>query len=543
MVASYSGGTREGTVMARYLKDAVGFDAALRQLYLLAVEPGVPFDEKTRTLLALGKEALDLDIGIVSRVRGSSYECLFVDAPDWGPATGDAFDLGGTYCVVTLGNDGVTSFYHAGQEEISEHPCYAGFGLESYIGAPVTQNGLPFGTLNFSSREPRDKPFSEEHHHFVEFMSRWLSNELQVSRKQRELEEQKGLLKALIDAVPDGVLFADLNRSISMANRSMEAQFGYAKEQLIGRQTAIICENLDDYEALGERYFDPASQEAFGDLELPCRRSDGSTFPASISPARVTSEDGELLGYLGVVRDVTQQKGYEKAKDQLIATVSHEMRTPLTSLYGALSLMDTKRADLSPMMSKMVGLALRNAEVIKQMVADILDLEALEGGKTSSHLEQSFLSPLLLQSVETIAPFASEHGVSVKYEGGPATDLPLQLNPGRVLRLITNLASNAIKASPKGKVVRVGQLADGCGFWVRDDGAGIPADLQPVLFDRFTRGSTYRVDDGTGLGMSIVKAIVDQHLGEISFKTGPDSGTTFTVRFPPPVAAPMAVAS
>ena len=100
------------------------------------------------------------------------------------------------------------------------------------------------------------------------------------------------------------------------------------------------------------------------------------------------------------------------------------------------------------------------------------------------------------------------------------------------MRLLSNLLSNAIKASDEGGTVKLGVSESGMGFWVRDEGSGLPLDLQPVLFERFSRGSSYRVEEGHGLGMSIVKAIVDQHLGSIKFETAEGKGTTFFVDFP-----------
>ena len=99
-------------------------------------------------------------------------------------------------------------------------------------------------------------------------------------------------------------------------------------------------------------------------------------------------------------------------------------------------------------------------------------------------------------------------------------------------RLVSNLVTNAIKASAKGGTVELGLTTRGRGFYVKDEGAGLPHDIQKALFKPFARGDTYRVNEGYGLGMSIVKAIVDQHLGEITFKTAEGKGTTFLVDFP-----------
>lgn len=132
-----------------------GFDDPLRQLYALALEPDLSLEDKVLRLLSLGVETLSLDLGIVSQIAHPVYTCLYVHGPDWAPPAGATFDVSGTYCLHTLNNDGVTAFHHAGQQEISEHPCYLNFGLESYIGAPVLRGEVPFGTLNFSARAPR----------------------------------------------------------------------------------------------------------------------------------------------------------------------------------------------------------------------------------------------------------------------------------------------------------------------------------------------------------------------------------------------------
>lgn len=508
-----------------------GFDEALRQLYLLAVEPDLSFDDKVARLLDLGATALGLELGIVSAIEAQTYTCLFVHGPDWAPEPGTQFDVGGTYCLHTLEANEVTAFYHAGQERISDHPCYLNFGLESYIGAPVFLGTQRHGTLNFSSPEARSKPFSEQERAFVAFLARWLGHELHLREERRQLRAQRSLFAAVIDSVPEAVVMADPDRRVAIVNPAVTELFGYTADQLLGRQTAVLYEDLETYEALGRKAFNPSVRDHRGLFSMSCRRRDGSVFEGAVSSADVRTEAGEHLGYLGIIRDVTEQKQFERSKDALIATVSHELKNPIAALSGALRLIAARGSDLSHDSQKLLEIARRNAASIEHMTNDILDLEKLHDDGNRAEFALAPLRPLLEDTLETLAPYASERLVRLALApAGPAPALPL--HPERIRRLASNLISNAIKASPEDGVVTVGLTDDGLGFWVKDEGAGIPASLQPKLFERFSRAQSYRVDEGSGLGLSIAKAIVDQHLGEIGFETADGKGTTFIVRFP-----------
>lgn len=509
----------------------MNFDDALRELYLLAVEPNLRLEDKVAKLLALGTEALGLELGIVSRVNDPVYECIFVHGPEWAPNPGAIFDVSGTYCLHTLHNDHVTAFHHAGQQEISSHPCYQNFRLESYIGAPLKRGSEYFGTLNFSSRVERDAPFSESQVEFVGFMSRWLGNELKLQTERRELREQRGLFSAVIDAVPDAIILVDPDRQIALANQAVTTLFGYEPAQLLGRQTAVLYETLEGYERAGAERFNPQAPNKQGKFEISCRRSDGSTFEGFASTAKVETARGEHLGFLAVVRDVSEERAFERTKDQLIATVSHDLKNPLAALSGALEMLGAKLTGDDGAVRKLLHLALRNAQAIEHMIADILDVEQLRAQDQPDFTERP-LAPLLVQAIETLSPYARSREVELAFKHSNAPNGLLRLHEGRVLRLISNLLSNAIKASDKGMSVEVGLSETGCGFWVKDQGAGMPPDLQNVLFERFSRGNNYRVKEGHGLGMSIAKAIVDQHLGNITFETAEGEGTTFFVKFP-----------
>ncbi|WP_424930976.1 GAF domain-containing sensor histidine kinase [Amaricoccus macauensis] len=508
------------------------FSDPLKQLYLLAVEPDLSLGQKVERLIALGLETLDLELGIVSSITDPVYEVLYVNGPDWAPTAGATFDVNGTYCLHTLRNSAVTAFHHAGKQEIAEHPCYLNFGLESYIGAPVLRGGQPFGTLNFSSIAARTAPFTQAQKDFVTFLARWLGNELKLEAERRELREQRSLLAAVIDAVPEAVMVADVNRRVTLINPALERHFGYTPEQLIGRQTAILYESMAEYEETGRKRFNQNAAMEKDRFTLSFRRADGTTFEGEVSGASVRTEKGEHLGYLGVIRDVTEQNRFERAKDQLISTVSHDLKTPLTSLYGALCLLDAQSVGMAVALREMVQMAMRNADVVQQMVSDLLDIETLRAGKHAADFEAVRLRPILERAVATVAPYAAECGVAVQLEDATGLEPKLKLDQQSILRLLTNLMTNAVKAAPEGTAVTLGISSDGHGFWVTDNGSGIPPEIQPSLFERFSRADSYRVKEGSGLGMSIVKAIVDQHLGKISFETAEWKGTTFHVVFP-----------
>lgn len=231
----------------------------------------------------------------------------------------------------------------------------------------------------------------------------------------------------------------------------------------------------------------------------------------------------------------------DRMKDELVAVASHELRTPLTSILGYVNVLQDEGDELTEEHHRFLGVIERNARRLLGLVADLLFVARVEAGGPRLEREQVDLRTIVEECLETHRPQAEGVGVTVGLSachGAPVVDG----DPDRLAQLVENLVSNAIKFMPGGGRVDV-RLAseDGCAVLeVEDAGLGIPAGEQERLFERFFRSSTARAAaiQGTGLGLTIAKAIVDAHGGTISFASEEGAGTVFRVGLPLRVVAP-----
>ncbi|SIN84014.1 ATP-binding protein [Vannielia litorea] len=508
-------------------------DAALRRLFFLSLDPDIDFATKVEELLTLGCETLGLELGIVSRIRGATYSVEHVSGADWAPEVGATFDVTRTYCTHTLMADDVVHFHHAGMSRIAEHPCYVDFGLESYIGVPIRAGKRRVGTLNFSAPATR-AAFTEDEAELVRLFGRWLGEEWLKHERSRELADKTRLLNAIVESVPDAVVAVNRDREIEMVNTAAEQILGYDRKELIGKTTAFLYPDDAQFKANGERIFRKAEKTTIDHFDVKLRRKDGRVFPAEVFMSPLRDDDDELLGIVGVMRDITDQKALDRAREELISTVTHELRTPITSANGAVKLLTTEKARLSPVLQPTLEIAARNLDRLMRLVEDILVFEQLSSRSSSTERRPLKLGALLEMAAEDIRPFAMEHGITISVVPGDSASQTIRGDRHRLLQVLSNLLSNAIKASHRGSTVEVGLRRGGLGFWVRDYGKGIPDSLQPNLFERFSRAPQSYVEghSGTGLGMGIVKEIVDQHEGDITFQTSVGAGTEFLVSFP-----------
>ena len=171
-------------------------ELVIRALYEIAGEYDKGFDHQIVRILELGLKRFDLDIGILSNIPDSVYTVVKQVSPTDVPLhDGDVFQLGNTYCSITLAANGPVGFEHIAQTEVSTHPAYESFGLEAYIGVPVYVKGEVYGTLNFSSPKPRPRVFSEVDIDALQLMAAWVGSELSRRQTEEELKQAMGKLE------------------------------------------------------------------------------------------------------------------------------------------------------------------------------------------------------------------------------------------------------------------------------------------------------------------------------------------------------------
>lgn len=238
----------------------------------------------------------------------------------------------------------------------------------------------------------------------------------------------------------------------------------------------------------------------------------------------------------GTVQDITSHKEAETAKSEFISVMSHELRTPMTSVIGGLRLVTSGAAGKLPKQARvLLDIAEKNAARLLLLVNDILDLVRMDAGKMAYDLETLNLNDIVQNAITQTSDFARLHEVEVDFRSVDER-LDLQGDPARLVQVMINLLSNAIKFSPKGSTVDVEAVRNDhrLRLTIKDHGKGIAEEQRSKVFDRFTLGeaSDHHATGGSGLGLTIAKAIVVAHGGEIGVVSEAGEGATFYVTLP-----------
>ncbi|NTX63492.1 response regulator [Myxococcus sp. CA051A] len=352
---------------------------------------------------------------------------------------------------------------------------------------------------------------------------------LLAGEEQRTTEARKA---AILEAAPDGILLVDEAGRLLELNPTAERVFRLKASEAVGRDFLALA--LPASLPAGKREDVAAAlREASGNatrLESPCLRADGSMFPAELTLARVPGEGPAR--FTAFVRDITERKEVERMKNEFVSTVSHELRTPLTSIRGSLGLLEGGIVgELPEQALDMVRIARSNTERLIRLINDILDLEKMEAGKLELKLAPLEGPELVDATFSGLRGVADAAGVALR---AVVEDAPrVKGDRDRLIQVLTNLVSNAVKFSPRGAEVAVHVRLEAPGrvrFSVVDRGPGIPEVQRGQLFARFHQldGSDTRSKGGTGLGLAISQAIVNQHGGSIEVESALGTGSTFT---------------
>jgi len=277
---------------------------ALTRLNEIGADPTTSFGQKAQQLLEMGLETFELPIGIVSRIENDIYTVEHIKGPAEMPAPGTTFKFHETYCAHTYAANGAKAFENAGHSEISGHPCYQNFKLESYIGAPIIVDGQRYGTLNFSSPEVHDRPFSSNQLSLIQLLAQWIGNEMSRSRSEKVLSQFKTTLDQTMDCV---FMFDPASLKFFYANQGAIEQVGYPESTLMNMTTVDIKPDISEREF--RDMIEPLilGKQPSLSFETIHQHKTGTGIPVEIF-LQYINPPGEAPRFVAIVRDVSERR-------------------------------------------------------------------------------------------------------------------------------------------------------------------------------------------------------------------------------------------
>ncbi len=339
----------------------------------------------------------------------------------------------------------------------------------------------------------------------------------------------------------DAIIGVTLEGNIESWNTGAERLFGYSPSEVIGQPLALLfpTDRQDEEQGLLERLRRGERIEHFETIRVA---KNGRRIDVSLSVSPVFSADGTFIGTSKVARDITDRKQAEAArrdadrrKDEFLATLAHELRNPLAPIRNSLHLLRLS-GDLSPSVEPVGEIMERQVDYMVRLIDDLLDVSRISRGKIELQKQAIELATIVSNAVEISQSFIDEAGHQLAL-CLPAEPVILDADPVRLTQIIGNLLNNAAKYTKPGGQIWLTARTEGSEavISVRDTGLGIPADMLPLVFEKFAQvdRTLTCAQGGLGIGLTLAKTFVEMHGGRIeAHSNGPDEGSEFIVYLP-----------
>jgi len=356
---------------------------------------------------------------------------------------------------------------------------------------------------------------------------------------QSELRAERDFVSAILDTAPSLIMVLDAQGHIVRFNRACEELSGVSMSEVAGRPFWDVPFLLDaDRSEIREGIPRLAASTEPVKLDRVWIGKSGARHVIAWTVMALRGQSGQTSYLIGLGSDVTMARELERLKSQFISMVSHELRTPLTSIRASMQLLIAEEMTGNADADQLVRVALSNADRLIRIVNDILDMSKIEAGEMMVTPRRTRLGPIIEDSVRSVEAFARDNGVTISHHstmpGNGAAEVVA--DPDRTIQVLINLLSNAVKHSPNGARVEVTTGREGAmaAVAVRDHGPGIPAHKVDFIFEPFTQldGSDTRRIAGTGLGLTIARALAEKQGGGIRVSSREGEGATFTLTMP-----------
>lgn len=389
--------------------------------------------------------------------------------------------------------------------------------VTSLLYVPLKSQDRVLGVLGVDNRK-NHTPFSEHHVSLLSSIADAAVIAIENSRLYVRTSVERNKLEMILTRMNDGVIVFDQEKHIVLVNQTIKDAFYLGETNLVGKPVLEVFGQSDLQELL-------KNQDNTPNRWVEIATEDGRVFNAVM----VALPD---IGWAVTINDITSLKRLDRIKSEFVGTVSHDLRSPLTSILGYVELLE-RVGPLNEIQREFIERVQASVHNITSLVDDLLNLGRIEAG-TDARKEIIHMNQIINVSISNIMSRASGKGIRLSAQI-PEKFPPLFGNPVQIRQLMDNLLDNAIKYTPaNGSVLIKGFVEQNqIILQISDSGMGIPAIDLPYIFDKFYRASNIPGEvNGTGLGLSIVKSVVEAHQGRIWVNSTPDVGTVFTIVLP-----------
>lgn len=385
---------------------------------------------------------------------------------------------------------------------------------------------------NYSQRIPEDldKEFNELGIAFNQ-MAEKLNNYKNINIKKIMTEKSKA--EAIVESINDGIIVTDRENKVLLINNAAEKLLNVKESELLDKSFFTVIPNKKIYDCIREVINNKDIKSTFKQLELSLNPTTEKNTYCRVFINTIIGKNKENLGIVILLQDITKMKEIDQMKSDFVSTVSHEFRTPLTSMSMAVDLLtDGTMGETNERQQELLKVIKEDSERLNFLIKDLLDLSRLESGKTHMKFEKNNIKEIIEIAVNSLKNFSGNRNVKIEIKNiGDLLFVLADIN--KIILVLTNLITNAIKYRSEEReghiIIEAFKREKNIVVSIEDNGKGIPEEYLEKIFNKFiqVKVSNDGKIEGTGLGLSICKEIIKAHGGEIWVNSILGKGSTF----------------